>query len=98
MSGYPDEDPDAAPPRRRADLSLPRKVTMDPMQYYGRCELQARASEYTPDALSAFDGRPRAFSPSHTWLRRTHWPDRQSPETLIRCRDEKMYSCLALGL
>ena len=45
MSGYPDEDPDAAPPRRRADLSLPRKVTMDPMQYYGRCELQAARSK-----------------------------------------------------
>ena len=44
MSQMDDEEP-VIPVRRRADLPYPLAISMSENEYYGRCELQSRASE-----------------------------------------------------
>ena len=42
-----DDDEPVVPMRRRADLALPRSVTMSEDEWYGRCEAQSERWSYT---------------------------------------------------
>lgn len=46
------DEEEVVPVRRKADLQLPRSITMDEKTYYGRCEAQSRLSAYPPDQTS----------------------------------------------
>lgn len=46
------DEEEVVPVRRKADLQLPRSITMDEKTYYGRCEAQCRLSAYPPDQTS----------------------------------------------
>ena len=57
-----DDDEPVVPMRRRADLALPRSVTMSEDEWYGRCEAQSRASElHGPRSLDPTTTPPSAY-------------------------------------